>query len=83
MLIFLLGLEETESVHSETSAGNTGPFSPYSRRRQSSNVSNGSKGSTGSGGKNISRNVSAPLTLAKLRKDTDDMGDHKFNYLNK
>ena len=78
-----LGVDETESVHSETSGGNIGPLSPY-RRRQSSNVSDGSKGSSGSASKMMSRNVvAAPLTLAKLRKDTENMGDLKFNYLNK
>ena len=78
-----LGVDETESVHSETSGGNIGPLSPY-RRRQSSNVSDGSKGSAGSASKMMSRNVvAAPLTLAKLRKDTENMGDLKFNYLNK
>lgn len=84
MIVFCvyLGLEETESVHSETSGGNIGPLSPY-RRRQSSNVSDGSKGSIGSGGKMISRNIPAPLTLAKLRKDTESIGDLKFNYVNK
>jgi hypothetical protein len=76
------GVEETESVHSETSGGNIGP--PYHRRRQSSNVSDGSKGSAGSTSKMISRNiVTPPLTLAKLRRDTENVGDLKFNYLNK
>jgi hypothetical protein len=84
VICFLLGVEETESVYSETSGGNIGPLSPYHRRRQSSNVSDGSKGSVGSAGKMLSRNIAAaPLTLAKLRKDTENMGDLKFNYLNK
>lgn len=79
----LLGVEETESVHSETSGGNIGPLSPYHRRRQSSNVSDGSKGSTGSTGKMTRTIAAAPFTLAKLRKDTENVDDLKFNYLNK
>ncbi|CAB3986723.1 inturned isoform X1 [Paramuricea clavata] len=77
------GVEETESVHSETSGGNIGPLSPYHRRRQSSNVSDGSKGSAGSAGKMTRTIAAAPFTLAKLRKDTENVGDLKFNYLNK
>ncbi|XP_028397888.1 protein inturned-like isoform X2 [Dendronephthya gigantea] len=73
------GVEETESVHSGMSGG---PLSPYRRRRQSSNVSDASKESTGS--IKTSRSATAvPLTLAKLRKDTENTGDLKFNYLNK
>ena len=80
----LLAVEETESVHSETSGGNVGPLSPYHRRRQSSNISDGSKGSAGSANKIMSRNITAvPLTLATLRKDTENVGDLKFNYNNK
>ena len=84
MTIHFLGVDETESVHSETSGGNVGALSPYHRRRQSSNVSDGSKGSHGSDGKMTSRYITTtPLTVAKLRKDTENIGDIKLNYLNK
>lgn len=81
----LLGLEETDSVHSEPSAGNNAPVSPHVRRR-SSNASEGSKGSIGSGGAGrmvMNKNLSGSSTLATLRKNEETGRDLTFNYVNK
>lgn len=85
-MIFFSGLDEIDSVKSDISGGNVGTVaSPVHRNRthRESSSSDGSKVANGSIEKMNSRINKSALTLAKLRKNTEDNMEVKLGFLNK